>query len=59
MYQTEIINTDGRTAMDSRGSTLFIAGNAPVVPGKMVWTDGKIIYGSIPTGGEAYIPVSD
>ena len=45
--------------MDSRGSTLFIAGNAPVVPGKMVWTDGKIIYGSIPTGGEAYIPVSD
>ena len=55
MYQTVIENTDGRLAADSLGRSYFIAGSAPVVPGRKVWTDGKIIYGNIASGGSGFI----
>ena len=55
MYQTVIENTDGRLAADSLGRRYFIAGSAPVVPGRKVWTDGKIIYGNIASGGSGFI----
>ena len=48
MYQTLIVSSDGRSALDTRGRRLQIAGSALVIPGKMVWTDGRIIYGNIP-----------
>ena len=55
MYQTVIENTDGKLAADSLGRRYFIAGSAPVVPGRKVWTDGKIIYGNIASGGSGFI----
>lgn len=51
MYQTRISAVNGTTAIDTAGRMLKIAGSAPVVPGKIVWTDGVVIYGSIPSGG--------
>ncbi len=59
MYQTTIAYTDGLNATDSNGTHLKIAGNAPVQVGKKVWTDGKIIYGSVLQGGTAFIPTED
>lgn len=58
MYQTLIVSSDGRSALDTRGRRLQIAGSALVIPGKMVWTDGRIIYGNIRmSGASPYIPV--
>lgn len=58
MYQTVIENCNGRTAVDILGRSYFVAGSAPVVPGKKIWTDGKIIYGNIAAGSSSYIPVT-
>lgn len=41
MYQTVIESCNGRTAVDILGRSYFVAGSAPVVPGKKIWTDGK------------------
>ena len=57
MYQTVISHTDGRKAVDGMGRSYFVAGSAPVVAGKKVWTDGKIIYGSLPASGAPFIPI--
>lgn len=57
MYQTVISNTDGRTAVDGMGRSYFVAGSAHVMAGKKVWTDGKIIYGSLPASGAPFIPI--
>ena len=58
MYQTVIESCNGRTAVDILGRSYFVAGSAPVVPGKKIWTDGKIIYGNIAAGSSSYIPVT-
>ena len=53
MYQTVIESCNGRTAVDILGRSYFVAGSAPVVPGKKIWTDGKIIYGNIAAGSSS------
>ena len=58
MYQTVIESCNGRTAVDILGRSYFVASSAPVVPGKKIWTDGKIIYGNIAAGSSSYIPVT-
>lgn len=57
MFQTVIANVSGLLATDIQGRNLIIAGNDSVMPGKAVWTDGKIIYGQHKKTGGSSNPV--
>ena len=54
MYRTRIDTVQGRYVIAS-GRRLVCIGNAAVMPGDMVWTDGRCVYGHHRTGGAAVV----
>ncbi|MBQ8698149.1 MAG: hypothetical protein IJ521_04025, partial [Schwartzia sp.] len=54
MYRARADSVQGRYVF-SVGRRLVCIGNAAIMPGDFVWTDGRCVYGHHRTGGTAVV----